>query len=47
MAVRLGCIPGMVSLLSEIEKPPQGRLFLFLLYKFRISHWENKPAKTL
>ena len=36
-----------VSLLSETEKPARGGLFLFLSYKFRISHGENKTAKIL
>jgi hypothetical protein len=29
MAVRLGCIPGMVSLLSKTEKPPREAAFSF------------------
>jgi hypothetical protein len=32
---------------ADTEKPATGRLFLFLLYKFRISHGENKAAKYL
>jgi hypothetical protein len=43
-------VPGSAAilfLLSKTEKAARGGLFLFLLYKFRISHQENKPAKYL
>jgi hypothetical protein len=35
-------------LLSGIEKPRRGgEAFLFLLYKFRISFWDEKTANFL
>jgi hypothetical protein len=36
-----------VFTLLQTEKAAPGGLFLFLLYKFRISYRENKPAKIL
>jgi hypothetical protein len=47
-AVRVRWFAGMVSLSSlETEKAARGGLFLFLLYKFRISRGANKTAKIL
>jgi hypothetical protein len=40
-------VPGHRAPKADAEKPATGRLFLFLLYKFRISYWRNKTAKIL
>jgi hypothetical protein len=38
-----GCASGT----KQKAQPRRLSLFLFLLYKFRISDWKNKPAKYL